>query len=208
MVLAWARWLAALSVTGSVLVVALSIYPGALSQALLFIVPLGMCAAFPIGLALAGALLVALGRALSPHQGSSPGPNPDAKRACPWLALALLTPTAALALLALHIPLRIAFLTARPGLARLASAPPPPVFGERDRRKLYRWCGVYRVDEFGVDDRGGVYFRVDSSAHGSVARMSYGFAHKPSPTGSPYGTAGYRLIPLGGDWFYFRAWDD
>ncbi len=69
--------------------------------------------------------------------------------------------------------------------------------------------GIYQVDEWAVDPRGGVFFRVNTGGDGlGPDTMSYGFAKHPNSTGTPFGMAKYRTFPLVGDWYWFRASND
>ncbi|MBI1324755.1 hypothetical protein GC170_16435 [bacterium] len=67
--------------------------------------------------------------------------------------------------------------------------------------------GIYRVDQVGIDGRGGIYFRVNTSQDGPD-RMSYGFVKNPNRTGSPFGRASYAVSHIAGDWYVFKASDD
>jgi hypothetical protein len=98
---------------------------------------------------------------------------------------------------------RLAFLHARPAFeAFVASAPPARDGGEG----LDRRFGVYHVDRFAADPRGGLYFRTRSGPDGFYTRrMTYGFSHRPNPTGSPFGDEKYSLSHLVGDWYCFQA---
>jgi hypothetical protein len=60
--------------------------------------------------------------------------------------------------------------------------------------------GIFVVDRWGTDDRGGVYFRSVETLH-----TSYGYAYRPNAQGSPFGDVGYELHPLAGDWYAFAA---
>ena len=74
---------------------------------------------------------------------------------------------------------------------------------------LDRRLGVYRVDQYAADPRGGVYFRTHAGADGlGPDAMSYGFAFRPNREGSPFGNAGYRLFRMTGDWYGFSASND
>jgi hypothetical protein len=106
-------------------------------------------------------------------------------------------------LLGWGVPRRLAFLHARPGFEALVAAAPPAysAVGSLDRP-----LGVYRVDRFAADPRGGVYFRTRSGPDGLYAGlMSYGFAHRPNPAGSPFGDDKYALAHVVGDWYAFQA---
>jgi hypothetical protein len=63
------------------------------------------------------------------------------------------------------------------------------------------------VDEYAADPRGGVYFRVETAPDGPDT-ISYGFAFKPNPEGSPFGNAHYSRTRLTGEWFSYQASDD
>lgn len=67
--------------------------------------------------------------------------------------------------------------------------------------------GIYRVDQVGIDGRGGIYFRVNTGQDGPD-RMSYGFVKNPNRTGSPFGRASYAVSHIAGDWYVFKASDD
>ena len=103
-----------------------------------------------------------------------------------------------------YIPRRLAFAACQVMFERhLAAAPkgwPAP---------LGRWLGIYRVDEYAADDRGGVYFRTGATADGiGPDTLSYGFAYRPNRQGSPFGGARYGVYRLYGDWYWFRASND
>jgi hypothetical protein len=100
-------------------------------------------------------------------------------------------------------PRRLAFLHARSAFqASVASAPPAHAGGERFDRRL----GIYYVDRFAVDLRGGTYFRTRSSPDGFYRhRMAYGFCLRPNPEGSPFGDGKYALARVVGDWYVFQA---
>jgi hypothetical protein len=104
------------------------------------------------------------------------------------------------------IPRRVAFLISRPSFQRhVATAPASEYEGEG----LGRWLGVYYVDRYAADPRGGVYFRTHAGADGiGPDTMSYGFAFKPNQKGTPFGRAGYGLTHLVGDWYLFSASND
>jgi hypothetical protein len=111
-----------------------------------------------------------------------------------------------LALVLTHIPLRLAFTFGRPFFEQWVESAPASQYGGE---ALNRRIGMWRVDEYAADPRGGVYFRVGTGPDGlGPDTMSYGFALKPNPEGSPFGNAHYRRSRLTGEWFYFRASDD
>jgi hypothetical protein len=67
--------------------------------------------------------------------------------------------------------------------------------------------GLYFVDEYVTDPRGGTYFRVNSATDGPDV-TSYGFCYCPNSTGTPFGAADYRTFRLGNGWYWFRVSDD
>ena len=78
-----------------------------------------------------------------------------------------------------------------------------------DGAPLNQWCGIYRVDKYAADPRGGVYFRVYRGGDGlGPDTMSYGFCHQPIRQGTPFGAARYRIFPLGDNWYWFRVSND
>jgi len=108
------------------------------------------------------------------------------------------------ALLLFYVPRRIAFWFVRGEFERhVASA----VRSKSGGKPLGR-IGIYAVDEYAADPRGGVYFRSGSQPSWGPDRVSYGFAYKPNKKGTPFGAAEYGVWPLGGGWYWFRASDD
>jgi hypothetical protein len=100
-------------------------------------------------------------------------------------------------------PRRLAFLHARPAFEALIAAAPPAL---SDGGHFERRMGVYHVDRFAADPRGGVYFRTRSGPDGFYAsRMTYGFCHRPNRAGSPFGNEKYALSHVVGDWYAFQA---
>jgi hypothetical protein len=109
-------------------------------------------------------------------------------------------------LIATGFPKRVAFRISRASLQRhVATAP----VSEYESEAMGRWLGVYYVDRYAADPRGGVYFRTHAGADGiGPDTMSYGFAFRPNPKGTPFGNAHYRLFRMGGDWYIFSASND
>jgi hypothetical protein len=103
-------------------------------------------------------------------------------------------------------PRRAAFRFSRPSMEHFVSTAPT---SESEGEPICRWLGVYYVDRYGADPRGGVYFRTHAGADGiGPDTMSYGFAYKPNPKGTPFGNARYRLLRMPGDWYVFSASND
>jgi hypothetical protein len=107
-------------------------------------------------------------------------------------------------LLEFDVPSRVAFAAARGAFERhLKTAPVSEARGER-----LGWVGIYWVDRYAADPRGGVYFRTGSGPAGGPDEMSYGFAYRPNGEGTPFGAAEYRVSALVGEWYWFQASDD
>jgi hypothetical protein len=111
-----------------------------------------------------------------------------------------------LGLLCLHVPQRVAFAFCYSDLRTLVdNAPADKLRGE----ELGRQVGLYWVDRYGADTRGGVFFRTATGPDGiGPDEMSYGFAFRPNGLGTPFGNAHYRHRHLFGDWYVFAASDD
>jgi hypothetical protein len=108
-------------------------------------------------------------------------------------------------LLSFFVPGRIAFAMSKSAFEQLVAKAPRPELSMRVNRRL----GVYYVDEYAVDLRGGVYVRVRTGPDGiGPDTMSYGFAYKPNRQGSPYGAKYYDISYLEGNWYLFSASDD
>jgi hypothetical protein len=120
-----------------------------------------------------------------------------------WFAAAALALVLNCCLLWCGAPRRLAFLHARPAFeASLAAAPLAQASGARVVRRF----GVYYVDRFAADLRGGLYFRTRFSPDGFYTyRMSYGFCYRPNREGSPFGDGKYAVSHVVGDWYIFQA---
>ena len=202
-----------LAVVGSVVLFGLSIYPGVLFD-LLFVVAIFSPFWFP-ALIIGGFFLVSiLGRsARKPRIGAALDLAADdigASKATVhqrrWLILAPVIVAMSLILIWYDIPRRIAFVLSRPAFERrVATAPNSVHEGEPPGRRL----GLYFVDRYVADPRGGVYFRTHAGPDGiGPDTMSYGFAFRPNREGSPFGRAGYHLSRMVGDWYGFSASND
>lgn len=201
-----------LAVFGSVALVLLSVYPGVLVDLL---VMGALLWPFGIPALILGALVVQSLRA-RPAKVAPPDaelraddefarPRGDARRRR-WISFAPALVALCFALVLTGTPRRVAFLLSRPAFRRhVARAPADDYEGER----LGRLLGLYHVDRYAADPRGGVYFRTHAGLDGiGPDTMSYGFAYRPNPKGSPFGNARYRRTPLAGDWYSFSASDD
>jgi hypothetical protein len=177
-------FLALVSIVLSGVLLALSAFPGVLEQ-----IPTSVARALG-----GGAVVVAGVLALRQVVRS------DRRRwAVVVLVVAVLTPT----LLLTHVPRRILFAVYQPEYEALLPKAPPA--GDHAVVALNADLTVFWVDQWGTDARGGTYFRT-LTASGPDGR-SFGFAHRPNPTGSPFGDVGYRMHHLVGDWYTFEAAD-
>ncbi len=73
--------------------------------------------------------------------------------------------------------------------------------------KLNKRIGVWTVDRYAADPRGGVFFRTGTAAD-FVDTISYGFAYHPNTNGTPFGNAGYWLSEVESGWYYFWVSND
>jgi hypothetical protein len=202
-----------LAILGSLVLVGLSVYPGVLVDLLFFSILLS-----PLWLPtlVIGGLIFLVVQARSARKKPvSPGLDLIAddigvgKRPVTYRRWIILLPALlglSLVLILNGIPRRVAFVLSRPAFQRcLATAPVDAFEGE----PLECWLGIYFVDRYAADPRGGVYFRTHSGPDGiGPDTMSYGFAYRPHPDGSPFGNAGYGLSHLVGDWYGFSASND
>ena len=126
----------------------------------------------------------------------------------PWRqgGVALLMLLGTYTLLRFYVPRRIAFMASRSAFQRLVEQAPE---ADNGTISLNRRLGIYLVDEYSTDPRGGIYFRVYSGADGiGPDVMSYGFCYNPNSNGSPFGASQYRTFKMGNGWYWFRASDD
>jgi hypothetical protein len=104
------------------------------------------------------------------------------------------------------IPTKVAFVLSRPAFQRHTATAP---VAEYDGEAVGRLFGVYYVDLYAADPRGGVYFRTHAGADGiGPDTMSYGFVYRPNPKGTPFGNSGCRYSHVVGDWYCFSASND
>lgn len=111
-----------------------------------------------------------------------------------------------LILISYSIPRQAAFLASRSAFEQAAKTVP----AGRDRPvSIKTRLGFYYVDECGIDPRGGVYFRIYAGADGlGPDIISYGVVKGPNSRGTPFGAAGYGLIHIVDDWYWFSASND
>ena len=196
----FARVLLGFSLLGSLFALALSVWPGMLSEAVFTVLMIALLTAFvwiPVGVA------ALMGFALLLHRHWRSGdlvpiwwPEPVA------VGVVLV---ASVGLLVLNVPRRLGFLVSRAPFESLVAAAPSSSHGV----PLHQRLGIYAVDQFAADPRGGTYFRVFVGSDGiGPDTMSYGFVKTPNTEGTPFGAAQYRYRRVIGDWYWFMASDD
>jgi hypothetical protein len=185
-----------LAVMGSVNLVWLSFYPGTGSN--LFLLVLLTSVVWVPLLGIGGIALVVLVVRMRVRDPA------DSRAPIVCLFLAGVIPFASFVVAATGVPRRAAFVLCRSSFESLVDS---ASISEYKGEVLDRRLGIFYVDRYAADSRGGVYFRTTTSPDGPD-ETSYGFAYKPNPEGSPFGNACYRTLRLTGDWFLFRASND
>lgn len=191
-VLLWV--LLAITIAAAMLVLGLSAWPGLLGDLVLWsIVFLLICSPLVALMAVVFAIMV-----YRRYRQGRLSPFPK----CEAVAIPIIM-AAALTLLVLQVPLRVAFLLSQSAFEQAVAAAPTSPHGGGTR------LGLYKVDEFAAAPCGGVFFRVYAAPDGiSPDTMSYGFAYQPNPQTTPFGTAHYSVSHLWGDWYTFEASND
>jgi hypothetical protein len=177
------------TVLGAIGLLLLSVWPG-------FLIGCFLVLALPLVVLLG---VVWLGGAAVWFFGRRTAVSPPQLMVAPVLVILML------GLLTYYIPRRIVFLALHGLFERHLTTAQVSDYGGP-----YLGCvGIYRVDAYAADARGGVYFRTTKTADGiGPDTMSYGFAHRPNRQGTPFGASGYRVYRLHGDWCWFHASDD
>jgi hypothetical protein len=180
------------TVVGAIVLLVMSLWPGTLRGCVALL-------ALPCIALLGLAWLLTASRTLPPPWGTS------ARVSLGSIVVAPILVGTTLVTLVFYIPRRIVFIPCEPRFEQmLPSAPPADT-----RAALGRRLGIYHVDEWATDARGGVYFRTGTGPDGiGPDTMSYGFAYQPNRAGSPFGASRYMIRRLFGDWYWFRASDD
>ena len=199
------RGLLIATVFGSVVVLVLSIWPGVLLD-LLFI---GILASMMLGvLAGFGVLLaIVIGRLYIAFVGV----NKDVIRRF-WQPRLIDVPVSQVfaisfvwvltyVLLEFQVPRRGAFALSRSSFEQRLTTAPRTSNPQADNLNVR--LGVYHVDTYAADPRGGVYFRVYSSV--IPFSNSYGFVYQPNQEESPFGTDSYYFFHITDDWYWFSA---
>lgn len=170
-----------------------SVYPGVLNDVLL------------IGVLLSFLILPAMGTvvfAVLASRGKLP------RWRIPWTQVVVIFAIllGSYVVLKFYVPRRIAFAASRPAFEQMLVQATPSEYGGT---ALNRRLGIFIVDEYAADPRGGVYFRVYRGSDGiGPDQTSYGFVHEPNQKGTPFGAAKYRYFRLGEGWYWYRASDD
>lgn len=202
-----------LAAAGSPVLCGLSVYPGVLFD-LLFVVALFSPLWLPA--LVIGVIIFLVVQARSAKKppikldvdliGDEIGVGKATARRWRWYILSPIVVALSIVLIRYGIPRRIGFLLSRSAFERLiATAPVSRYEGEPLGQRL----GLFDVDRYAADPRGGVYFRTHAGPDGiGPDTMSYGFAFRPNREGTPFGKAGYGLSHMGGDWYCFSASND
>ena len=180
---------------GSLLALFLSIWPGMLVDLLFLAAILSVLWVPVVLICIVLAAIVAYRRR-----------EAKAVRPFPWrrtVAIPIIA-VVTLALLVFYVPRRAAFLLSRPAFDQTV---PTAAVSEFGGASLNRRLGVYMVDEYAADPRGGVYFRVYERPDGPDV-ISRGFVFRPNKAGTPFGAAGYKTRHIVDDWYWFKASDD
>lgn len=171
----------------------LSIVPGLLATAGLIVLPV---AAILAAIFLPVALYVAIRR----RGCILPTARPRLRTWSRLLTIAAVTA----ALLVTRVPLRLAFEMSRRGF-QFEAAPPPEKAKGDPIPFTAGFVGLYYVDRWAEDERGGVYFRTFAAPNLLGPTTSHGFSYRPNPDGSPFGDDGYATSALGWNWYVFVA---
>lgn len=108
-------------------------------------------------------------------------------------------------LLVFNLPMRLSFFCHRSAFERALEQVPTAERGIPAKLRL----GIYQIDEYATDPRGGIYFRTAVGSDGfGPDQMSYGFVKDPNRSGTPFGRAKYRVHGLVHGWYLFAASDD
>jgi len=185
------RAINAITIAGGIVLLVMSLWPGYAGGCLLLL-------ALPLIAMLGLAWLIVVALAASQAKGTKP-------LAVRQVFVAPLVVCLTYAMLTFYIPRRIAFRVVQ---SRFDSLVPSATVSEDGGTKLDRWLGIYHVDEYAADPRGGVYFRTGSAPDLLAPdTMFYGFAFQPNGQGTPFGARRYLVRPLGRDWYWFQVSD-
>lgn len=113
-----------------------------------------------------------------------------------------------LKLISWGVPLRVSFWLCRPAFEPLVAD--APLSGDRGDggARLERQLGLWWVDRYGRDPRGGVYFRIAEYPDFGADGISVGFAWRPNTHGTPFGNARLDTCRITSEWYLFDVSDD
>lgn len=191
------RTLLAITILGSLMVLLISVWPGLLGDVLFWVFLLSVIW-FPIVVIIGIIIAVFLFRRR--RQGElTPIPKLEAL-AIPVVAFF------AICMVIFYVPCKIGFLLSYSDFKQTLADTKPNAYSSE---KMDKWLGIYKVDEYGTDSRGGVYYRVYSGMDGiGPDTMSYGFVYRPNKQGTPFGAAKYNILHVLDDWYLFAASSD
>jgi len=185
------RAINAITIAGGIVLLVMSLWPGYAGGCLVLL-------ALPLIAMLGLAWLIVVAVAASQSKGTKPLPVRQ-------VLVAPLVVGLTYGMLTFYIPRRVAF---RAVQSRFESYIQSATVSEDGGKKLDRWLGIYHVDEYAADPRGGVYFRTGSAPDLLAPdTMFYGFAFQPNGQGTPFGARRYLVRPLGRDWYWFQVSD-
>lgn len=104
-------------------------------------------------------------------------------------------------LMQLNLPMQLALRLSETAFAAQVSDA-PVADTKSNAAGLFERLGLYSVDYYARDRRGGIYFA--TSQH-QILGVSYGFAYQPNHRGCPFGDSGYAIEPVVGEWYWFRS---
>ncbi|WP_439621598.1 hypothetical protein [Gemmata sp.] len=186
-----------LTVIGGAGLLGLAVWPGLLGV-VLFGIPLVFVSLLLLGFWFLLLIVLGIRDIVNP-----PTPNMRFRR---WGLASALVMFGTLGLLWFHVPQRVAFAFCSADLQRLTDTAQTSEWGGEE---IDSKVGLYRVDQYAADPRGGVFFRTATGPDGlGPDQMSYGFAFRPNGVGTPFGKAHYYQHHLFDDWYMFAVSDD
>jgi hypothetical protein len=192
----------------------LSIYPGLLQTlpVMLAIALIGLFFLLAIGFGLILFAIDIIQKLQSPQDRAIDLKSNFSKNSLIRICLILVIFISSYGLLKFYVPRRIAFSFSHSAFEGWLSKNPPQNTNPNSQnipRQLNIKLGIYQVDLYAIDRRGGQYFRVRSRRDGlGPDTVSYGFVYQPNREGSPFGDAYYGIYSLGDGWFWFQASND
>ncbi len=169
-------------------VLSISIYPGAIDS-LLFPILLVSIICMPIFIIVGIFTLIVLKRR-----------GILRNIALPWKLIRIIAGILLISsiVLKLYIPRRLAFMTSQSAFEQIIVD---------EKITFNRRFSFYKVDKYTTDASGNKYFNITSRSDGIIGFdvVSYGFTYQPNRKQSSFGSSGYQLFRLYGDWYWFRV---